>query len=200
MPVLTQVASLMKQTGGAAASGAGGSSWAQQLAATPRASERSTPEDMFGSGRATPVRSTSGPVGSGDWQQRPPSAAQDEGGACLPGLQRSRRTSSTPEPPLSFKVLRDSAEPGLAGSRSRRATGDGQPPAEPAAPAWSEELLNWMLSEKAELLLEVQRAQRRQQELQQELDRARARSGPDLEAEVQRLKVRNAVWLVLGLA
>lgn len=57
-----------------------------------------------------------------------------------------------------------------------------------APPGWSEELLNWMLSEKAGLLVEAQRAQRRQAELAAELDRLRARGG-GAEREVQRLLV-----------
>jgi hypothetical protein len=65
----------------------------------------------------------------------------------------------------------------------------------PAAPhGWSEELLNWMLSEKAGLLVEAQRAQRRQAELAAELDRLRARGG-GAEREVQRLLVS---WAELG--
>ncbi len=57
-----------------------------------------------------------------------------------------------------------------------------------AAPAWSEELLNWMLSEKTGLLVEAQRAQRRQQELGAEVERLRA-SSAGAEREVQRLLV-----------
>ncbi|PRW59069.1 Chaperone dnaJ isoform B [Chlorella sorokiniana] len=57
---------------------------------------------------------------------------------------------------------------------------------EQAGPAWSEELLNWMLSEKTGLLVEAQRAQRRQQELGAEVERLRAR-GAGAEKEVQRL-------------
>ena len=59
---------------------------------------------------------------------------------------------------------------------------------EQAGPAWSEELLNWMLSEKAGLLVKAQRAQRRQQELGAEVERLRAR-GAGAEREVQRLLV-----------
>lgn len=69
---------------------------------------------------------------------------------------------------------------------------------EQAAPAWSEELLNWMLSEKAGLLVQAQRAQRRQQELGAELERLRA-SGASAEREVQRLLVSSCwagAWVV----
>lgn len=55
-------------------------------------------------------------------------------------------------------------------------------------PGWSEELLNWMLNEKAGLLVEAQRAARRQQELEAELGRLRTR-GSSAEREAQRLAV-----------
>lgn len=57
-----------------------------------------------------------------------------------------------------------------------------------AAPGWSEELLNWMLNEKAGLLMEAQRAARRQQELEAELGKLRAR-GSGTEREAQHLAV-----------
>ena len=59
-------------------------------------------------------------------------------------------------------------------------------PDPPAAPNWSAELLDWMLNEKAELLVETQRAQHRQQKLATELDRLQAR-GTGADQEVQRL-------------
>lgn len=49
-----------------------------------------------------------------------------------------------------------------------------------------------MLADKAELLLEVQRAQRRQHELQQEVDRARVQRVSAADEELERLKVSNA--------
>lgn len=56
------------------------------------------------------------------------------------------------------------------------------------APGWLEELLNWMLSEKAGLLMEAQRAARRQQELEAEIDSLHAR-GSSAEREAHHLAV-----------
>lgn len=64
---------------------------------------------------------------------------------------------------------------------------------EEAAPGWSEELLTWMLSDKAGLLVDAQRAARRQQELEAEVERLRARGG-SADREVQRLSVRAGCW------
>lgn len=176
-------------------------------AASPLRSERSTPEDMFGgsSGRTTPQRSASGPARAALYQ-RPASATPPRdnlGPQQAPGS--NRRSAAVPELAsggfASSATLRSSTGPGVelpepSSRGSRRQTADGSQVQDTAAaglcgspPPWSEELLNWMLAEKAELLLEVQRAQRRQQELQQELDRARARVGADLEEEVKCLKV-----------
>lgn len=76
----------------------------------------------------------------------------------------------------------------VGGSSTDTAAEEAVQPDEAPAPGWSEELLNWMLSEKAGLLVEAQRAQRRQQELAAELERLRAR-GSSTEREVQRLTV-----------
>eukprot|EP00887_Chlorella_sp_A99_P001003 scaffold5.g1003.t1 len=85
-------------------------------------------------------------------------------------------------------------------SGSRRQSGDGAraggprvpgPAAHP--PAWSEELLNWMLSEKAELLVQLQRAQREQQDLRREVERLRGAAAS--EAELVRLQAERRALL-----
>ena len=115
-------------------------------------------------------------------------------------------------PPASGRGPAGPAEPGAAAAQAEpeeaaAAAAASPPPAggaaaadEDAAPAWSEELLNWMLGEKTGLLVEAQRAQRRQRELGAEVERLRA-WGAGAEREVQRLTVRKGqerVRVVLG--
>ncbi|KAL4425786.1 hypothetical protein ABPG75_009802 [Micractinium tetrahymenae] len=92
---------------------------------------------------------------------------------------------------------RPAAQAGPAdGSPGRGAAAAAAAEAAPAGgtPGWSEELLSWMLNEKAGLLVEAQRAARRQQELEAELSRLRAR-GSGAEREAQRLAAERRALL-----
>lgn len=61
-------------------------------------------------------------------------------------------------------------------------------------PAWSDELLSWMLNEKAELLVQLQRAQRERADLAAELERAQSSRSVD-DGELARLQVGRRVQM-----
>ena len=107
------------------------------------------------------------------------------------GVQLSPDTGRPAEPP---PAAQHASPVGSPASDRSAAEADW----EAAAPGWSEELLNWMLNEKAGLLVEAQRAAARERQLDADLERERAR-GAGAEREAQRLAVSACGRVVPGI-
>ncbi len=195
LPNATQVASLLKQSSQPSSTLGHTTGMDRARATPPLASERSGGSDVF-SGLAG-QRSAPGSAMTPPFP-RPVSVLSPENVTSTVRGLGIKRSATTPEPLSGLGAVPPAGTSYASAASLRRQTADGSQPRQevqqeqpdaPQPPAWSEELLNWMLAEKAELLLKVQRLQRRQQEMQQELDRVRTRAGSEVQDELQRLKV-----------